>query len=73
MTISLRLNDTDSKIIKAYADIHGLSVSELVRRAILERIENEYDLKAFETAMAEYKANPVTYKLEDVAKELDLI
>lgn len=73
MTISLRLNDDDTKVIKAYADMHGMSVSEFMRESALERIEDEYDLKAFEAAMAEYKANPVTYSLEDVAKELDLI
>ena len=73
MTISLRLNDDDTRVIKAYSDMHGMSVSELMRQAVLERIEDEYDLKAYEAAMAEYKANPITYSLEDVAKELDLI
>lgn len=73
MTISLRLNDTDSKLIKAYADMNGLTVSELVRKSVLERIEDEFDLKAYEEAIAEYRANPVTYSLEDVAKELDLL
>ena len=73
MTISMRLNDNDSKLIKAYADMHGLTVSELMRESVLDRIEDEYDLKIFEEAMAEYKDNPATYSLEDVAKELDLI
>lgn len=73
MTISLRLNDTDSKLIKAYADMNGLTVSELVRKSVLERIEDEFDLKAYEESIAEYRANPVTYSLEDVAKELDLL
>ena len=73
MTISMRLNDNDSKLIKAYADMHGLTVSELMRESVLDRIEDEYDLKIFEEAMAEYKDNPVTYSLEDVAKELDRI
>lgn len=72
MTISLRLNDDDTRVIKAYADMHGMSVSELMRESVLERIEDEFDLKAYESAMAEYKANPVTYSLEDVARELDL-
>ncbi len=73
MTISLRLNDTDSKMIKAYADIHGMSVSSLIRESVLEKIENEYDLKDYEEAMAEYRANPITYDFVDVCKELDLL
>ena len=73
MTISLRLNDTDSKIIKAYADMHGMTISSLIRESVLERIEDEYDLKVYEEAMAEYSANPVTYDFMDVCKELDLL
>ena len=72
MTVSLRLNDSDSQLIKAYAEMNGISVSELLRKSVLERIEDEFDLKAYEKAMEEYKADPVTYSLEDVMKELEL-
>lgn len=72
MTISLRLNDADSVLFKRYAEINGLTVSELVRQSVLERINDEYDLQAFERAMDEYKANPVTYSLDEVTKELGL-
>ncbi len=51
----------------------GMSVSELVRRAVLERIEDEFDLKAYNEAMKEYQDNPVTFSLEEVIKELDLL
>ena len=71
MTISLRLNNSDSEIIKAYAEMKGLSVSEFVRRAVLERIEDEFDLKAYESALSEYKKNPVTYSLDEVIKEIN--
>ena len=70
MTVSLRLNDSDSQLIKAYAEMNGISVSELLRKSVLERIEDEFDLK--EKAMEEYRDNPVTYSLEDVMKELEL-
>lgn len=72
MTVSLRLNNSDSELIKAYAEMNGISVSELFRQTVLERIEDEFDLKAYEQAMEEYKADPVTYPLEDVIKELNL-
>ncbi len=72
MTISLRLSDEDSLLIKKYAEIHSVTVSELIRQSVLERIENEYDLEAFNKALSEYKANPVTYSLDDVEKELGL-
>lgn len=72
MTISLRLNNEDSELIKAYANMNGLTVSELLRRSVLERIEDEFDLKAYDEAMKKYKENPVTFSLEEVIRELDL-
>jgi len=72
MTISLRLNDADTMLIKKYAEMNGMSVSDLVRQSVLERIEDEFDLKAYETALAEYRANPVTYTMDDMERELGL-
>ena len=72
MTISLRLNDADTMLIKKYAEMNGMSVSDLVRQSVLERIEDEFDLKTYEAALAEYRANPVTYTMDDMEKELGL-
>ena len=72
MTISVRLNEEDTKLIKEYAEINKMSVSDMIRNAILEKIEDEYDLKAYKKAMEEYKKNPKTYTLEEVKKGLGL-
>ena len=72
MTISVRLNEKDAELVKAYAELNNISLSDLIRNAILEKIENEYDLKCYEKAMQEYKQNPKTYTLEEMKKELDL-
>ncbi|OQC01146.1 MAG: Ribbon-helix-helix protein, copG family [Firmicutes bacterium ADurb.Bin099] len=72
MTISIRLNDADAQLIRKYAEMKGMSISELVRQSVIERIEDEFDLKVYEAALAEYKANPVTYTLDEVEKELEL-
>lgn len=72
MTISLRLNEADSMLFKKYAEMNGISVSELVRRSVIEHIEEEYDLQAYEEAIAEYHENPITYSLDEVEKELGL-
>lgn len=72
MAISLRLSDEDTKLIRSYAKLKKKSVSEVLRSAIMEEIENEYDLKAYEQAMAEYKKNPVTYTHAEVVKMLEL-
>ena len=72
MTISLRLSDDDTMLIKKYAEINKISVSDLIRQSVLERIESEYDIEMFDKAMAEYKANPTTYSLDEALKELGL-
>ena len=72
MTISLRLNDEDTVLFKNYAELNGITVSELLRQSVIERIEDEYDLNAYKEAMAEFKKNPVTYSLDEVEKELGL-
>lgn len=72
MTISLRLSDGDSALIKQYAEVNGLTVSEFIRQTVIERIEDEYDLKAYENAMKEYRANPVTFTLDEVERDLGL-
>lgn len=72
MTISVRLNDKDTELIKTYAEMNNMTVSDLVRNAILEKIEDEYDLKCYEEAINEYKKNPKTYTLDEVKRELGL-
>ncbi len=41
-------------------------------RCTKEKIEDEYDLKAYEQAMAEFNANPVTYSHDEVCRILGL-
>lgn len=72
MTISLRLSEEDTALIKKCAEFKNTTVSEFIRNAVMEQIEDEYDLKAYERAMAEYKKNPVTYTLDEVEEELGL-
>ena len=60
MTISVRLNDKDTDLIKAYAKLNNISISDLVRNAILEKIEDEYDLKSYYEAMEEFRKNSKT-------------
>lgn len=72
MTISVRLNDKDTELIKSYAEIKGMTLSELIRKAILEKIEDEYDLKCYYEAMEEYKKNPKTYTSEELKEMMAL-
>lgn len=72
MTISVRLSEADTELIKSYAALNNISVSELVRQAVMEKIEDEIDLKLFDEAMDDFKKNPKTYTLDEAEKELGL-
>ncbi len=72
MTISIRLSPAEAELIKGYAKMKNQSVSDVMRKAILEQIEEEYDLELYEKAMTEYLKDPVTYSLDEVEKELGI-
>ena len=72
MTISVRLSDKDTELIKAYADMNNISLSDLVRNAVIEKIEDEYDLECYKKAMEEYRKNHKTYTMDEVKEELGL-
>ena len=50
--------------------LHNISISELVRQSVLERIEDEYDLIAYENALKEYQENSTTYSHEEVCRDV---
>ena len=72
MTISVRLSDKETELIKAYASINNISLSDLIRNAVLEKIEDEYDLECYNKAIEKNRKNPKTYTMEEVKKELGL-
>ena len=72
MTISVRLSEKDMELIKTYAKINNISLSDLIRNAVMEKIEDEYDLECYKKAIEEYKDNPKTYTLDEVKEELGL-
>lgn len=72
MAISIRMTDKEMELIKKYAALNGTTVSEVVRRAILEKIEDEFDIFVYEKAMDSFKKNPKTYTLEEAREILDL-
>ena len=73
MAISLRLSEEESSLVRNYAKLHGMSISDLFRQAVMEKIEDEYDLKCYEKAMDQYRNDPTTYSHDEVKKELGLL
>ena len=44
-TLTIRIDSAEKDLVSSYAKIHGVSSSEFARQSILEKIENELDLK----------------------------
>lgn len=68
-TITIRIDSSDKTLIGDYAKTFGMTASEFVRMAALERIEEELDLRAWYDAKAEYDDNPVSYSAEEIAQK----
>ncbi len=52
-TVTIRLDDEEKQYIADYAKTFGMTVSECVRSTVLERSEDELDLKLWEEAKGE--------------------
>jgi len=65
-TMTIRISDEEQDLIKEYASQERRAVSDVVRLAILDRIEDYYDLRDLRTAKAEHAKNPVTYTHEEI-------
>ncbi len=72
MVVSIRMTDEEKALADAYAKLNGVSLSEAIKRAYFEKIEDEYDLALADEGLKEYKKNPKTYSIEELMKELGL-
>ncbi|MDR2976284.1 MAG: DUF6290 family protein [Streptococcaceae bacterium] len=61
---SVRLNDTQCKVMKEFAELHGKSLSTMLKEALEAQIEEAYDLKMVEEARKE--DDGTRYTLEEM-------
>ena len=54
-TITLKVSEADKKFLQAIAKFEGVSLSELIRTKTLDAIEDEYDARVADLALAEYE------------------
>lgn len=70
-TISLRLSDKEDTLIRKYAELHHMDLSSFIRQAVIEKIEDEYDLTLFNKVWAE-EQNQERISHDELKRELDL-
>ena len=65
MAFSIRLTEEERALADSYAKIHSYTLAEAFKRALFEKIEDEYDIALAEDAYREYAGNPKTYTHEE--------
>lgn len=68
-TISIRINDADRKLIRGYANAKGISLGKLMRDATIEKIENEIDLRFFNSLPEIVHGS---YSIKEIEKKLNV-
>lgn len=73
MVFSIRLTEEEKSLAESYAKIHAMSLGEAFKRALFERIEDEYDVTVGREAYDEYAKNGKKSRpISELWKELDL-
>ena len=70
MAFSIRLTEEERKLVDSYAKIHSISVGEAFKKALFEKIEEEFDA---DEAYNEYvKSGKKSRPIEELWDELEL-
>ena len=72
MNISIRLTEEEKAIAENYAMRYAIPLDKAFKRALFERIEDEYDAIMAKEAYKEYVENPRTYSHEEMREILGL-
>ena len=57
MAFSIRLTEEERKLADSYAKLHSMTVGEAFKRALFDRIDEEYDRSVYVEAYNEYVKN----------------
>lgn len=69
-TMTLRMDDADAEVVRKYAAFEGVSISDFLRDAVFEKIEDSQDLADLRAAAA--ADDGVRFSLSNVKSELGL-
>jgi len=73
MAFSIRLTEDERALAESYAKIHSYSLAEAFKKALFEKIEDEYDISVYNLAYKEYEeSGKQSRSIEELWKELDI-
>lgn len=68
-TMTVRMNEQDAELVRKFAEFEGVTISDFVRTAVMEKIEDTYDLQELRQAIAHDSGERFT--IDEVLSELD--
>jgi len=72
--VSLHVTEDEKNIMENYSKLHGANLSDIIKEAFFEKLEDEYDLKDIREHEAEKaKGNMKYYSHAEVKEMLGLI
>lgn len=73
MAFSIRLTDEEKRLADSYAKMNAMSLGEAFKKALFEKIEDEYDIAIAGEAYAEYvKGGKKSKPIAELWKECEL-
>ncbi len=72
MAFSIILTESEKKLAESYSKLHNISLDEAFKNALFEKIEDEFDLKIADIALAEYKKTGESRPINELWEELNL-
>ena len=72
MVVSIRMTEEEKQLADAYAKLNGVSLSEAIKKAFFEKIEDEYDVALTDAVLREHEKDSKTYSHEEIMKMFDL-
>lgn len=73
MAFSIRLTEEEKMLANSYAKLHSMSVGDAFKRALFERIEDEYDVAVYNEAYKEYvESGKKSRPIEELWQELGI-
>ena len=70
VAISVEFNESELEMIMEFVESNNLDISEVIRNATLDKIENDLDVMVLEAAMERFQDGSRFYSLDDVGKDL---
>ena len=73
MAFSIRLNEDERQLVDSYTKLHSITVGEAFKRALFDKIEEEYDIAIANEAYDDYvKSGKESKPIDDLWKDLNI-